>query len=1172
MQPRIPALSLAPFAVFFVMTAFSFGQDPFVPSRIIDPVDENKLTILKGNTHRLARPEFDRGPAPPDLPMDRMLLVLQRTPEQETALRTLLDDQQDKASPNYHAWLAPEQFGLQFGPNDHDIQIVISWLQSHGFQIGRVAKGRAVIEFSGFASQVQEAFHTSIHKYAVNGEEHWANANDPEIPTALTPVVAGVFTLHNFIKRPMIHIAEQKIPARLVSQGEGEHPTVTFPSIPPVYALGPWDFAKIYNLEPLYNATPPINGTNTSISVVGRSDLYNGVSDVTSFDDIFRISYLNPVGIIYDGPDPGDLGGDEEAEATLDLTWSSVVAQGIQGVGMVVSATTNTTDGADLSELYIIDNNLTDIMTESFGLCEALATNALGAEALAEQAAAEGITYFVAAGDSGPEGCDDPSEAVATGPLSVNVLAATPFNVAVGGTQFNENGDDSKYWGANAANLESALSYIPEDVWNTSCTAAQCGSQEANISAGGGGPSSIFPNPSWQSGVAGIPNNGHRNVPDVSLNASPDHDPYLLCLEGSCTPNAQGDFYFIGVGGTSASTPSFAGIMALVDQKMNGRQGQANYVLYKLAAAEQLSSCNASNTTSLPASTCIFNDVTVGNNAVPGEPSYGTSSPLYPATVGYDLATGLGSVNVTNLVNKWNSVTFSPTTTTLSIVNPPNPVTIAHGSPVSFDFAVTAKSGIPSGSVTLLPATGPTPNQRSSIGAFSLSSGSASATISSLPGGSYTLQAKYSGDGTYAPSTSAPSPAITVTAEPSTTTLSVLTLDQNFNFIPFTGGPYGSFVYLRADVVGQSKQGVATGYVSFWDGNSFLQNYVEMGPNSQGNVATPNFLNSPPGGTPTGLFTLAVGSHSLTAQFYGDPSFQASTSSPVNLNITQASTTAAVTGAGAPQGSTFTATVHTNSGGTPPTGTITFFLNGTQVGAPVGLNQVSALTTQTGALQGAQATATLNDSSLANGTYGLQASYSGDGNYVASTSAIASITQASNFLLSAGSAPAVSIAKPGDSGTLKLTLTAIDGYSGTIKFSSSSCAGLPAGASCSFSPAAVTGSGTTTLTVTTTGTTAHLVRPPVRPGWWLASLATCLAGLVFLGGSCRHYGVGGVLTLVLCAALLMGVGCGGGSGSSNGSSSPPPISTGTPTGTSNVVVTAVSGTLTHTVTFALNVD
>ena len=1163
MQLRIPTLSLAPFAVFFVLTAFSFGQPPFVPSRIIDPVDENKLTILKGNTHRLARPEFDRGPAPPDLPMDRMLLVLERSPEQEATLRALLDDQQDKASPNYHAWLAPEQFGLQFGPNDHDIQVVISWLQSHGFQIDRVAKGRTVIEFSGFASEMQEAFHTSIHKYAVNGEEHWANANDPQIPAALTPVVAGVFTLHNFIKKPMIHIAKQKIPARIVSPGEGKHPTVTFPDNPPVYALGPWDFAKIYNLDPLYNATPPINGTNTSISVVGRSDLYDGDSDVTSFDDIFQTPF-NPVEIIHDGPDPGDLGGDEEAEATLDLTWSSAVAPGIQGV-MVVSATTNTTDGADLSELYIVDNNLTDVMTESFGLCEALATNALGAEALAEQAAAEGITYFVAAGDSGAEGCDDPSEAVATGPLSVNLLAATPFNVAVGGTQFNENGDDSKYWGANSPKLESVLSYIPEDVWNTSCTAAQCGSEEANISAGGGGASSIFPKPSWQSGVAGIPSDGRRDVPDVSLNASPEHDPYLICLEGSCTANAQGDFYFVGVGGTSASTPSFAGIMALVDQKTNGRQGQANYVLYKLATAEQLSSCNASNVTSLPASTCVFNDVTVGNNAVPGEPSYGTSSPLYPATVGYDLATGLGSVNVTNLVNKWNSVTFSPTTTTISIVNPPNPVTIVHGSPVSFDFAVTAKSGTPTGSVTLLPATGPAINQQSSIGAFSLASGSASATISSLPGGSYTLQAKYSGDGTYAASTSAPSPAITVTAEPSTTTLSVLTLDQNFNFIPFTGGAYGSFVYLLADVVGQSKQGVATGSVSFWDGHTFLQ---QLDPNSQGNVATANFLNSPPGGTPTGLFTLAVGSHSLTAQFSGDASFQESTSSPLNLNITQASSTTAVTSAGGPQGSTFMATVHTNSGGTPPTGTITFFLNGTPVGGPVGVRQVSALTTQIGALQGAQATATYNDLSLTNGTYGLQASYSGDGNYVASTSAIASITQASNFLLSAGSAPAVSIAKPGDSGTLKLTLTALDGYNGTIKFSSSSCAGLPAGASCSFSPAAVTGSGTTTLTLTTTGTTAHLVRPRVRPGWWLASLATGLAGLVFFGGYSRHYGVGGILTLVFCASLLTGVGCGGGSGSN----SPPPISTGTPTGTSNVVVTAVSGTLTHSVTFALNVD
>ncbi|HXZ31872.1 MAG TPA: protease pro-enzyme activation domain-containing protein, partial [Terriglobales bacterium] len=842
MQPRISRLSRAVLAVFVFLAAFAIAEEPAVPSRVVDPVDESKLTILKGNTHPFARAQFDRGPAPSDLPLSRMLLVLKRSAEQESSLQTLLDNQQDKASPSYHKWLMPEQFGLQFGPNDHDVQAVSSWLQSHGFQIGKLARGRNIIEFSGTAGQVQEAFHTSIRKYVVKGEEHWANASDPAIPTALTPVVAGVLTLHNFIKKPMIHIGEQRIPAKLVSEGEGKTPKVTFPGTPAFYALGPADYATIYNINPLYNAKPAINGSGRTIAVVGRSDLFNSGADISNFDNVFGIQLIGSVTTILDGPDPGDIGSGQEAEATLDVSWSSALAPGA-AVDLVVSATTDTTDGVDLSEVYIIDNNLADIMTESFGSCEQFfsSTQAQGYASLAEQAAAQGITYFVAAGDSGSEGCDNPdTETSATGPLAVSVLAATPFDVAVGGTMFNENGDDSKYWSSTSSdtNFESALSYIPEDVWNESCTTAQCGGANANIFAGGGGASIFFTKPNWQSGVSGIPSDGHRDVPDVALTAAGGHDPYLLCIEGSCIPNSQNEIAFLPVGGTSASTPSFAGIMALVDQKTNGRQGLANYVLYKLAASEKLSSCNASNTSGLPASTCVFNDVTVGNNAVPGETSYGTSNPQYAATVGYDQATGLGSVNAANLVNGWSSAAFNPTTTAIVSVSP---TTITHGQPVTVDLTVAANggSGTPTGDVSMLANTGPSPKQIG-VGSFTLASGSVDQNVSSLPGGSYTLTAQYSGDGTFAPSTSAPSATITVNPEASATQLSAQTLNQSFDFLPFTSGPYGSFVYLKAQVAGQSGQGVATGNVTFMDGANSLGSFAL---NSQGNTATPNFEN-----------------------------------------------------------------------------------------------------------------------------------------------------------------------------------------------------------------------------------------------------------------------------------------------------------------------------------------
>ena len=335
-------------------------------------------------------------------------------------------------------------------------------------------------------------------------------------------------------------------------------------------------------------------------------------------------------------------------EATLDVTWAGAVAPNAT-VKLVVSASTHTSDGVDLSEEYIIDHNLADIMTESFGSCEASYTQAQASliSSLAAQAAAEGITYVVASGDSGAEGCDDPSKTPATHGLSVNILSSTPYNIAVGGTQLNEGG--GTYWTTtNSSVLGSATSYIPEIVWNESCTAGTCApGNSPGLWAGGGGASTLVSKPSWQAGVAGIPADDHRYVPDVSLTAA-GHDPYLVCLSSSCTPTSTGRFNLEGYAGTSAATPSFAGIMALVVQKTGSRQGQANVVLYQLAAQEQYSQCASGARIS---SSCIFNDITAGNNAVPGGPSG-----LYPATVGYDLATGLGSIDVTNLVNQWNSM------------------------------------------------------------------------------------------------------------------------------------------------------------------------------------------------------------------------------------------------------------------------------------------------------------------------------------------------------------------------------------------------------------------------------------------------------------------------------------------------------------------------------------
>lgn len=846
---------------------------------ITQALDETRLTVLKGNTHRLARPEFDLGAAPATLPMERMLLVLKRSDEQETALRKLLDDQQDKHSPNYHKWLTPEQFGVQFGPTDTDLEIITSWLESHGFQVGST-KGRTVLEFSGSASQVQDAFHTTIHKYIVDGEQHWANATDPSIPSALTPALAGVKTLHNFLKRPMVHLADTYIPAKLNAKSRPE-----FTSSTGLHALTPADYQVIYNATPILST---VSGAGITIAVVGRSNLFNGGEDITNFRSVFGIQGGNFTTVL-NGPDPGDSGGNEELEATLDASWSASVSPGAS-IDFVVSGSTNTTDGTDLSEAYIIENNLGSIMTESFGVCESTVTmtDAQATSLLAEQAAAQGITYMVSTGDTGAEGCDDLSETTATGGISVNVLASTPFTVALGGTMFNEHSSDATYWSTTNSNtLGSALEYIPEDVWNETCTTA-CASGQAPLAAGGGGASVYFNKPSWQQlGVTGTNNDTVRDIPDVSLTAA-GHDFYILCLEASCVPDAQGFISLAGVSGTSAAAPSFASIMALIDQNQGGGQGVANYVLYSLALEQQQKNppivCDASNTTTPPNSACVFNDVTSGNNSVPGETGYPNG--MYAAAPGYDLASGLGSVNITNLVNAWKNATFNATSTTLTLNGSATPSPINHGTSVAVAGTVSSNSTTPTGDVSLIAATGPlgSLSNQTGVAQFTLAGGAISGATTVLPGGTYMVHAHYTGNSTFASSDSA---GVQVTVKPEGSSTTISGLDPNS--LPLTGGtyPFGSLIFVRADVVGTSGQGVPTGSVTFTDTFGPIPT-LNPQLNPPVSVPNPSPLNSQ-GNTSIGDFIISfdAGNHSITASYGGDSSFNPSSTSgtPVTFTI-----------------------------------------------------------------------------------------------------------------------------------------------------------------------------------------------------------------------------------------------------------------------------------------------
>jgi hypothetical protein len=1139
------------FACFLILYPLrTASQTSNIPARITQAVDEKNLVVLKGNVHPLARPEFEQGLAPLNLPMQRMLLVLKRSPEQDAALTKLLDDQQDRSSAQYHKWLTPIQFGQQFGPADSDIQKVTTWLQVHGFQGVYPSKGRAVIEFSGTAGQVQEAFGVAIGKFVVRGEEHWANISDPKIPAALSSVVGGVFTLHNFLKQPQVRVAQEQFTATVKS---GVRPQFTSSS--GQHALVPADYYTIYNFNPLQTLT------YAKIAIVGRSNI--NLQDVTYFHYWTDDQAQSPQ-VIVNGPDPGDLGGGDETEAVLDTTWAGVVAP-TAWLALVVSQSTASTDGVDLSELYIIDNNLADVMSESFGDCEADFTSAeaAGIASLAQQAAAQGITYVVAAGDSGSAGCDDPhTQTVASHPTSVNALASTPYTVAVGGTMLEDSGQSSKYWSSSNAQgtLGSALSYIPEDAWNESCTSSQPGCTKPGIWAGGGGASTFFTKPSWQSGVPGIPADTARHVPDVSLTAAA-HDPYLLCIRGSCIPNAQGQISFAGVSGTSASTPAFAGIMALVGQQTHVRLGQPNYVLYRLAAAENLSQCNASSTTVLPAGNCIFNDVTVGNNAVPGESGYGASSAKYQSGVGYDQATGLGSVNVTNLVNQWNSVTFSPTTTAFSI----SPLTATHGDALNVTLNVTPNSGTgkPSGVVWLTQNGYPNGNfvGDSTADTFQLDAQASFTGVTHLlPGGTYDVNAHYVGDGTYAGSDSTPPVQVTIQRENTTSTFSVLTTDSQGNFIPFKSGPFGTPVYFQAHVSWSSGYGAPTGNVNFWD-TSFA-NISAAQVDKMGNAfSLPNSQ-------------IPAGTHSVTAGYAGDNSFMDSVDlTPVNITITQIATTTTLSSQLSAQGLMLTATVSASGLGSAPTGLITFSNGSAVLGSAYLVNGIIS-----GGIT--QATAAFDGSQLAQGQYNITASYAGDPNYTPSNSTPVALNLQADFTVADRGITSQTVTAGQTAQYVNdIAVTPVFGFSSTV---TATCTVPARATTCtvnpnSFSTASGVGIGSVSVTTMARGGGFYgtprdrlPVPSPLLPITVVALLLCTLAGR--LGRRVpQPFSHASALVLLAIIVGIAAAGCGGGAGGAS-YSPPPPPQTGTLAGTYIVTVSATSNSVTHTMTLTLVVQ
>jgi len=566
-------------------------------------IDETRVVTLADSVHPLARAEFDQGMASAATRLDRLLLVLEPTAAQQAGLDALVEAQHDPASPLYHQWLTPAEYGARFGASEQDLARVTAWLKGHGFTVEEIPAGRRVVVFSGTVGQVLDTFHTGMHRYRVGGASHIANVQDPQIPSALAGVVGGVVSLHDF--RRTSAIGERRLLGAQASVGA--QPQYTTGS---THYLFPADFAAIYDLNPLYEAGTA--GAGTAIAIVGRSNI--NLSDVAAFRSLSGLAANNPE-VILVGANPGLVPGDQD-ESTLDVEWSGAVAPAAT-VALVTASSTATTDGVDLAAQYIVNHAMAPVVSLSYGSCE----QEMGAAELAfynslwQQAASQGMSAFVASGDAGAAGCSLGSASQGT-QTAVNGLCSSPYSTCVGGTEFNEGGNAARYWSAaNSANYGSALGYIPEEAWNESRSNGGVG-----LWATGGGASVVYAQPSWQAEASGASaSNGMRAVPDVSM-AAAGHDGYITVENGS-------DWV---ISGTSAAAPSFAGVMALVVQK-KGAQGNANAGLYPL----------------LNAARNPFHATPTGNNSVPGVAGFTASG------AAYNLATGLGSVDGAVLVSSW---------------------------------------------------------------------------------------------------------------------------------------------------------------------------------------------------------------------------------------------------------------------------------------------------------------------------------------------------------------------------------------------------------------------------------------------------------------------------------------------------------------------------------------